>query len=522
MKRDMSTIIVILIAVIVGGAFFSVIYMQQSTNEWIEAAFSEKPCDTSEKGFEFDAKFYDVGPPPDTYLVKVYVETTALWTNVRVGGMQSITVSDYTLINDIDPRINVDVRGLEVKDISRPGTNLEILPVIALEFVAVIQKGGDTAIFRINKGNYGNTTYKLYSIIGDSTEEIARFIHDGTEEDVLRTFSFDLGLLSSPLVFPSVEERYDGPLFDAHLHLVGTESEDKNRAEDDRLFINPDNADEFFDMMDKQGVIGLIGFLPVIHESFVNDPYFNKPFHKQTLSVLNRCDNKIIPFQYPYSHVGIPSKKHSYKLPKLIEQTYSESSIPFRGIGELHTEYPQTDSYADMRLIDPAMLELYDYAAENNLIVMIHPLETNLEDLHRALQHNRKTIFLLHGGDGVEKILPSLFQENDNLYYSLDVMLFGNYNIAMDDMTKEEFLNNLHSNEMYYNILATALHNWKPLIEEYPDRFMWGTDALYSWHFEHEVYSELTWFTRDFMGGLNPDVQERFGYKNAERMLSGQ
>ena len=91
----------------------------------------------------------------------------------------------------------------------------------------------------------------------------------------------------------------------------------------------------------------------------------------------------------------------------------------------------------------------------------------------------------------------------------------------MAGMTKEKFMNILHSKGMYYRLLAAAIHHWKPLIEAYPDRMMWGTDALYSWHFEHEVYSELTWFAREFIGGLSPEVQEKFGYRNAERMLSG-
>jgi len=86
-------------------------------------------------------------------------------------------------------------------------------------------------------------------------------------------------------------------------------------------------------------------------------------------------------------------------------------------------------------------------------------------------------------------------------------------------MTKEVFLNNLHSKELYYRLLASSLHYWKPLIEAHPDRIMWGTDALWSWHFEQEVYSEVTWFARDFIGGLSLEVQEKFAYKNAESLF---
>lgn len=514
MKKGRLAIIIILVVVIVGGAFLAVIYRQR----YLEA----KPCDTTDQPFEYTAAPNDKGPAPDTYLVKVSIETTSLTTYVEVDGIQSMTVADYTVLNEVDPQINIQVEGLESNEISRPETNAEVLPRVAVEFEAVVQPAGDTATFRISKGNSGTVIYKLYSVAGNSTKEVARFIHDGIvqEGENIRTFNFDLDLLSAPLDLPGAGESYDGPLFDAHLHLVGTDGENFTRAKDDKLFINPRNASKFFALMEKQGVIGMIGFLPAIHEFFIGDGSYNRSYQKQTLRVVKRCDNKLTPFLYPYSHIGIPPKQHSNKLPQLIEQNTSGNLISFKGIGELHTGPPQTDTYAGMRLTDPAMLELYDHAAENNLVIMIHPEVGDRQDLREALRYNPKTIFLLHGGEGIEKFLPTLFREHENLYFSLDTNLLYPYSITMAGMTKKEFLNNLRSTGLYYRLLASALQYWKPLIESHPDRIMWGTDALYTWHFEPEVYSEVTWFARDFIGGLSPEVQDRYGYKNAERLLS--
>ena len=176
--------------------------------------------------------------------------------------------------------------------------------------------------------------------------------------------------------------------------------------------------------------------------------------------------------------------------------------------------------YKDIRLNDEEMYELYDYAAENNLVVMIHTRESDLDDLHDALNHNPKTKILLHGDEGMEKIIPPLIQEHDNIYYSIDAGLMYPFSLPVDGMNKEIFLNNVQSNEMYHRILASALHYWKPLIEAHPDRIMWGTDALHTWHFDDDVYSEVTRFARDFTGGLSPEIQERFAYKNAERLIS--
>ena len=151
---------------------------------------------------------------------------------------------------------------------------------------------------------------------------------------------------------------------------------------------------------------------------------------------------------------------------------------------------------------------------------MIHPRETDLEDLQDALGYNPKTIILLHGDEGIENIISPLMEEHDNLYYSIDAGLMYPYSLPIAGMTKEQFLNNLQSDEMYNRILESSLNNWKPLIEEYPNRIMWGTDALYSWHFDEEVYSEVVRFTRDFIGELEPEVQEKFAYTNAKGMFS--
>ena len=47
------------------------------------------------------------GPVPDTYALKVRVETTSLWTSVEITGVESIT-SKYTIIRG-DGEINVDI-----------------------------------------------------------------------------------------------------------------------------------------------------------------------------------------------------------------------------------------------------------------------------------------------------------------------------------------------------------------------------------------------------------------------------
>ena len=466
------------------------------------------------------------GSAPDTYALKVHVETTSLWTSVAVTGVESVT-SKYAITRG-DGEINVDIEGLKVYDLSRPEGGTYQNQKVVLEIDAIVQKKNDTAAFRIRKENSGTTVYKLFSGNGNSTKEIARFTNSVTDNgDNLKTFHLDLDALPAPISFPTAEERYKGPLFDAHVHLVGSKDHEHTAAKYDRLHINPETAEKFFAILDKENVIGLIGFLPVVHEYFVGDDSYNRPYQNQTLSVVNRCDNKLTPFLHPQSHIGIPPNEHGHKLPKLIDQHYRGNPIPFRGIGEIHTGGPQTDSYADMRMVDPAMLELYDYAAANDLIVMIHPELSHIEDVHRAVRHNPNTIFLLHGlVDNFDRAriaeeLETLFREHQNVYFSVDAALMAGYSLLDSEiMNKEQFLANLHLKRTYYRLLASSLVFWRPIIEAHPTRMMWGSDLFYWWHYEPDVIHEIAQFGRDFTAGLDPEVQERFAYRNAAEVLS--
>ena len=257
------------------------------------------------------------GSAPDTYALKVRVETTSLWTSVEVTGVESIT-SKYAITLG-EGEINVDIDGLKVYDLSRPEGGTYQNQKVVLEIDAIVQKEDDTAVFRIRKENSGTTVYKLFSGNGNSTKEIARFTNNATDNgDNLKTFPLDLDELPSPISFPTAKERYKGPLFDAHVHLVGSKDREHTAAKYDRLHINSDTAEKFFTTLDKENIIGLIGFLPVIHEFFVGDDSYNRPYQEQTLAVVNRCDNKLIPFLTPRSHIGIPPNEHGACRPSAI------------------------------------------------------------------------------------------------------------------------------------------------------------------------------------------------------------
>ena len=180
-----------------------------------------------------------------------------------------------------------------------------------------------------------------------------------------------------------------------------------------------------------------------------------------------------------------------------------------------------------MNLVDPEMLDLYDYAAENGLILMIHPELANMADLRRALSHNSKTIFLLHGlidsgakEEGIADALEEILQNHSNAYFSVDAALMLDYSINDACMyDKNQFMANLRSEKLYAELISESVAFWKPAIEAHPSRMMWGTDVQYWWHYDRDVLHEIVEFGRQFISHLDPIIQERFAYRNVVEML---
>lgn len=70
--------------------------------------------------------------------------------------------------------------------------------------------------------------------------------------------------------------------------------------------------------------------------------------------------------------------------------------------------------------------------------------------------------------------------------------------------------------------VQSALNIYKQYIEGYPDRFAWGTENGKIWHLNSEAYSRIIDFSRRFIDGLDPSVQDAFARQNARRVFLGE
>lgn len=150
----------------------------------------------------------------------------------------------------------------------------------------------------------------------------------------------------------------------------------------------------------------------------------------------------------------------------------------FYGIGELMSRHDDLTAltYGEPPRADhPALLKVYDLAAEYDLPVLIHhniagsymddPIY--LKEMQNALAYNRDAVIIwAHVGisrrveiSNLAEIAGQMLAENENLYYDISWVVY-------DD---------------YISNSAESLAEWTALLEKYPDRFLIGSDKVGHW-----------------------------------------
>lgn len=133
------------------------------------------------------------------------------------------------------------------------------------------------------------------------------------------------------------------------------------------------------------------------------------------------------------------------------------------------------------------------------------------------MEQNPDIPFIVHG-EQVENEIGDLMSKYPNVYFTVND-LYGDQHLLHPGETTESFVAAL---QPYEPLLEQDIATWKDVIEEHPDQFLWGTDrgGIAVWTFDLEVGQALVDYARAFIGRLDPDVQEKFAYKNAEEVTS--
>ena len=302
---------------------------------------------------------------------------------------------------------------------------------------------------------------------------------------------------------------YTGPLFDAHLHmptLIDISKADPSKLEghgaDIAGHIGVDRDAELDKLLcnfEREKVRGAIGF--TIGEA---------ELLTETLSGAKSMKAKV------GSMVDLFLTPASFNAGGLDNIIAGNPNL-FAGFGEMAFYHP---SYANTPPDASSVVQIYEVAGKHNIIVMMHPDARQEIAIENAIKQNPNVKFLLHGPE-TENTVHGIIGKYPNVYYSIDAMLIRlssapgalMYMVSGKDEFKTKFAQN------YTAILNNSVNQWKAKIEQYPDRYMWGTDRSDPWTYDEDMSALIEEFARDFIAELDPAVQENFAYKNAEGLL---
>ena len=286
---------------------------------------------------------------------------------------------------------------------------------------------------------------------------------------------------------------YNGPLFDAHFHMPPT-YEEQDKGWRPPVLGKEVTLNQILCYFDKEKVTGAYAF-----------HFWEYDNLEQSID-----DATEIQKQSPQIHLFlIPSELQANELDEIVN---SHNGV-FDGFGEIVYYDPERPGATPD---DPISLETYKVAAQHKLIVMFHPDDNQRAQVENAIQKNPDTTFLLHGWESAEYI-SALMDKYPNVYYSVDSATLYAFDGMLIKGPKEKFISRF-KNE-FTSVLNAKVTKWKPQIEKHPDRFVWGTDRAADWHYNEEISILFEEFARGFIGRLDPAVQEKYAYKNAERML---
>lgn len=309
---------------------------------------------------------------------------------------------------------------------------------------------------------------------------------------------------------------YTGPLIDAHVHMpvsskiVAAVAKRLGSVEFNlSIFNNTLTRDYFTCLFEGEGISQNVGLFLTTRFSLGQELYTIKKFQKE-------YPGKVSPFFMPAPFDILRVS------PKDIRKTLDKNPGLFRGIGELK---PLDGTTMD----NSHYLELYKIANDYNLIIMMHPHFADKETVKNILKQYPDVTFLFHGGDkpnvdkernGSAEFIAEIMKEFNNVYFSLGTAEISGYSREhASKMPDKEGLWN-YRREHFDSEIAALVKKWRPLIEKYPDRFMWETDRQRpQWIFDEDFGHFLEEAARTFIGKLSLAVQEKFAYKNAKKLL---
>lgn len=311
---------------------------------------------------------------------------------------------------------------------------------------------------------------------------------------------------------------YNGPLIDSHYHIPSIPDDPLSK---EKPKVNPVlgrnlKIADINCTLQQEKTKKVFAFFPVYPEIY-------KHQLKVVYKTMKRYPKRFVPFIMPPDDDGSPTGSPTVNA-KTLEKMLKVYPKLFKGYGEIGL-YGRDDGAGALPPDSKRLMNIYPVIRKHKLAVYFHLGEGDDDNLARVLKKYPDIKFIFHGDqlisyeNGVQNlsVIENLISKYPNLYYTVDE-LYGDDFLLKPSVTKAQFLAHLDN---YETLLKEDLTTWKGIIERHPDQFMWGTDRSDQvvWSHHTDVGQALANYGRAFIAQLDQNVQERFAYKNAERLL---
>jgi hypothetical protein len=292
------------------------------------------------------------------------------------------------------------------------------------------------------------------------------------------TTSYPLGNSDLP---PSVAQRYEGPMTDAHAHPVERSVEWMLKTVDTYRKAGVEKAI----FMDGSAVLQASRLRPSEIIPSIDEGYANRT------GTVKHLETSI---KQGFKWVGEVALRHwgqGWRIP------------------------------AD----DPVAVQIYRLCAKYQIPITIHQDSAEYggayEELDRALDLSPDTVFVFHGWWlGGEHLtiwrLEKLIVDHPNLFVELAGELEAS---PGPPWTEQTFLGGTNRDPFAYPD-GRIREEWFSLFEKYPDRFINGFDLFTESAYKFESIKTRVDYWRNLLGQLNQGAAEKIAYKNVEDILA--
>jgi|GEM_PF-1975710 len=353
---------------------------------------------------------------------------------------------------------------------------------------------------------------------GEQTQSTTGAASDGT--DPAPAPARPVVLEQTALVSPEGVPWYDGPLFDAHMHMTGVTVS---------IFDDPYTTSDVLRMMDRHYMVGGVAFwLPPLFGRQSETDLLNKSIGEVDHRLANLMMPPPMDLGFSFGFLGFADGTYTKSL---LEEWYPPSG-PFDGFGEIAF---YIDKLQKINPGDSQLDEVYPLVAESGGVMMAHASATQTaKDWAAVMSQYPEITFLFHGlkdfhGSGPDEraaILELLdTYGGDNLFYTIDagpllhdLAIDNGGSIGMDSESGEA-LAILVDGVGRQQLAEHVYSEYSKEVIDHPGRLMFGTDFLAGWHFEDAGNDVIIDFARRFIGLLPEEIQEDFAYKNGQRVF---